>query len=367
MLRRPRLSPSGEPKEASLNMKTEHLLIIRLSAMGDIAMTVPVIRALATQYPHIRITVLSKEFARTFFENLSPNISFMSADFKEEYKGIHGLNKLYRRLHAKHFTAVADLHDVLRSKYLRLRFRCCGYRIRYINKHRKLRRQLTRERNKIKQPIPTAFNNYADVFAALGYPIELSNNPSWNEERKQETSRSSFPAPHSPNKNIGIAPFAAHKGKIYPTEKMEEVIATLCQRHPDCHIFLFGGGANEKAVFDKWCAKFPNCINASARLGGIQQELDCMRDLNVMLSMDSANMHLASLAGTPVVSVWGATHPYGGFMGWRQSEDNAVQVNLDCRPCSIYGKKPCHRGDYACMNSIGPAQIVAQIEPFITQ
>lgn len=88
-------------------MKTEHILVIRFSAMGDVAMTVPVIYSLAKQYPHVRITVLSRSFARPFFENLAPNVGFMEADLKGEYKGVKGLNALYRRLIAKQFTAIA--------------------------------------------------------------------------------------------------------------------------------------------------------------------------------------------------------------------------------------------------------------------
>ena len=87
-----------------------------------------------------------------------------------------------------------------------------------------------------------------------------------------------------------------------------------------------------------------------------------MSHLDVMLSMDSSNMHLASLTGTPVVSVWGATHPYAGFMGWGQTEEYAVQIPLDCRPCSVYGQKPCLRGDYACMRNIAPEAIVEKVE-----
>ena len=91
-----------------------------------------------------------------------------------------------------------------------------------------------------------------------------------------------------------------------------------------------------------------------------------MSHLDAMVSMDSSNMHLASLTGTPVVSVWGATHPYAGFLGWGQSTDNIVQIDLECRPCSIYGQKPCRRGDYACMNGIAPETIVDKIENILS-
>ena len=104
------------------------------------------------------------------------------------------------------------------------------------------------------------------------------------------------------------------------------------------------------------------CTVVPGLLHGLREELILMSNLDVMVSMDSANMHLASLVGTTVVSVWGATHPYAGFMGWNQKEENAVQVTLPCRPCSIFGNKPCRRGDYACLRQIEPSDIIQKIE-----
>ena len=348
-------------------MKTEHILIIRFSAMGDVAMTVPVVWALAQQYPHVRITVLSRPFARTFYENLAPNVSFMAADIKGEYRGVKGLNALFRRLIAKRFTAIADLHDILRSKYLRLRFNLAHYHVAHINKHRSMKRNLTRQQNKVMRQLPTSFENYAEVFAKLGYPIQLEGFKSIFSPKSADLS--TLPEAIGEKRRfqqwIGVAPFAAHPGKIYPIERMEQVIAQVIERHPSCRIFLFGGGKSEMEVFNRWVATYPQCTCASSVLGGLQQELVLMSHLNVMLSMDSANLHLASLVGTPVVSVWGATHPYAGFMGWGQSTDNAVQIDLPCRPCSVYGSKPCVRGDFACMNQIEPADIMKRLEKFL--
>ena len=92
-----------------------------------------------------------------------------------------------------------------------------------------------------------------------------------------------------------------------------------------------------------------------------------MSHLDVMVSMDSANMHLASICGTRVVSVWGATHPFAGFMGWNQSTADAVQADMPCRPCSIYGNRPCLRGDYACLTSIQPEAIVQKVERALSE
>lgn len=344
-------------------MKTEHILVIRFSAMGDVAMAVPVIDSLAKQYPEVRITVLSRPFARVLFEKLPPNVGFMAADIKKEYRGVGGLNAFYRRLAAKRFTAVADLHDVLRSKYLRMRFCLSRNKVAHINKQRRGKRWLTAKHCKKLVQQPTAFQNYADVFARLGYPVKLDFRsifpPSGGNLQL-------LPAPIGSKKSfqqwIGVAPFAAHRGKIYPLSKMEEVIDLLTQRHSSCRIFLFGGGETERKQLADMAVRHVQCICVPDVLAGLEQELILMSHLDAMISMDSSNMHLASLTATQVVSVWGATHPLAGFMGWNQLADNAVQLDLPCRPCSVYGNKPCLRGDYACLNDITPAQIADQVE-----
>lgn len=331
--------------------------------MGDIAMTVPVLYSVAKQYPDVRFTMLSRPFARPFFDNLAPNISFMEADVHNEYRGINGLNALYRRLKAKNFTAVADLHNVLRTNYLRMLFGIGRCRVAHINKHRQQRRMLTAEKNKVLKPLPTAFQNYAKVFEQLGYPVDLDfssiiSNGKAALRQLPETigEKKAF------RQWIGIAPFAAHRPKTYPTESMVKVIDRISEQHPSCRIFLFGGGNKEMQAINTITTGRPNCINASAILHDLKEELILMSNLDVMVSMDSANMHLASLVGTPVVSIWGATHPYAGFMGWNQSAENAVQIDLPCRPCSVFGKKDCIRKDYACMAGITPESIVSRVE-----
>ncbi len=344
-------------------MKRQHILVIRFSSLGDVAMTVPVVYAVARQYPDVRITVLSRSYARPLFEDLAPNVNFMVADIKGEYKGIFGLNALYRRLVAKQFTHVADLHSVLRSGYLRMRFNLGRFKVKHIDKHRKSRKRLVAQKGKVRQQLPSSFDNYLEVFSKLGFPVSATD------------FHSIFP-PEGGNLNllpkivgpkrsweqwIGIAPFAAHRGKIYPKDKTQQVIELLTQQYPKARLFFFGRGKEEDAVFDEWTEQFPQCVNVGKHLETLHQELILMSHLDVMLSMDSANMHLASLTATPVVSVWGATDPLAGFMGWGQSRDNAISLDLDCRPCSIYGQKPCRFGDYRCMSGIKPETIVEKI------
>ena len=328
------------------------ILIIRFSALGDIAMTVPVVHDLATQYPDLEITMLSRPMAEPLFERLPKNVHFIAADLNGRHKGMFGLERLQRDFHLEDFNYVADFHNVLRSQYIRLDCRMRGQHIAVIDKGRKGKKTLTRQKNKVFEQQATSFERYAKVLEQLGFPIKPQFiKLDYSDLCEQQKS--------SNETWIGIAPFAKHPAKVYPMEKMEEVIMTLSERE-NTTIFLFGGGEEEKRQIAELCAKYPH-VQAAQSQQGLKGELALMGQLDVMLSMDSANMHLASLVGTRVVSIWGGTHPYAGFLGWQQNPSDCVQLDLPCRPCSVYGNKPCFRGDYACMNGITTNQIVEKL------
>lgn len=345
-------------------MADRHILVTRFSAMGDVAMTVPVVYSLAKQYPEIKITVVSRLFAKAFYEGLADNIRFIGVDLKEEYNGFLGLNRLYQRLKQENITDMADLHNVLRTKFLRMRFNLDGINTAHIDKHKAGKKQLCRKENKVFEQQPTSFQNYMDVFEELGFPFTPNFESIYRTgNRKPIDLKEKIGVKREGCKWIGMVPFAAHKGKMYPQEKMEEVVKLLTEKHPDWRIFLFGGWKKEIEVFNDWVSKYSICVCVANHLKGLNEELSLMNELDTMVSMDSANMHLASLVGTRVVSIWGATHPYCGFMGWQQKAEDAVQNNeLKCRPCSVFGNKPCYRGDFACMNTLHPDTIVAKIE-----
>ena len=329
-----------------------NVLVMRFSALGDVAMLSPVVREYALQHTEDSVTVLSVPFCAPLFEDIAPNVSFLGRDVKTQYRGVTGLYRLFKELHAMHFDRVVDAHDVLRTKVLRQFFRLRGYEVRVIDKHRSERRRLTAEPGKkVLRQLPTSFENYAEAMGIPdipGFPVspDIPDIPG-------------FPvSPVSPGGElIGVAPFAAHEGKIYPTDKMEKVVELLSHNG---RVVLFGGKGKEEDIMRAWARKYNNVELARDVISGgtLAAELELMRRLDVMLSMDSANMHLASLVGTRVVSVWGATHPYAGFLGWGQRMGDCVQKDLPCRPCSIYGSKPCRYGDFRCLNSITPEEIV---------
>lgn len=342
------------------------ILVTRFSALGDIAMTVPVITAFAKQYPEHTFVVLSRKFAAPLFEGLAPNISFIGVDLKEKkYKGILGIHRLFKELKQEKFNLYADLHDVLRTKLLRLFFTMSGTKVAHINKEHAARRKMLKAESKDRKQLKTSFEKYVAVFNKLGLKANISFSSIF-EGKVPDRSLTEHLTQGTENKKlIGIAPFTAHKGKEYPAPLMERVVELL-SKDKSLHIFLFGAGTRELAFLEKWQEKFDNVTSVAGKTK-MKGELTLMEQLDVMVSMDSANMHLASLVGTKVISVWGATHPLCGFMGWGQSTKDAVQLDMPCRPCSIFGNKECKRHDYACLNDIKPETIVSKIYEVINR
>ena len=336
-----------------MSIKTTHILVIRLSAMGDVAMTVPVLRALTHQYPEFRITVLTRAFFKPFFRDIK-NVTVFTADVKGEHKGVSGLYKLARKLNKnQHFFAIADLHNVLRSKVLKQFLRT--KRFVSIDKGRAEKKALVK--GKLFEPLKTTHQRYAHVFKVLGYELNLSN-PQFPEPIVLSEKIISILGKGS-EKRIGIAPFAAHEGKMYPLHLMKMVIESLSA---DFQILLFGGGNNEVEILNQFESSFENTINVAGKLS-LDEELDVISNLDVMLSMDSGNAHLAAMLGIKVITVWGVTHPFAGFAPFNQPEDYALLADRNKYPripTSVYGNK--YPEDYReAAGSITPETVIKKV------
>ncbi|MVT10889.1 glycosyltransferase family 9 protein [Chitinophaga tropicalis] len=332
------------------------ILAIRFSAMGDVAMTIPVMQQVLEAHPDIQIVFVSNKNWGALCAGI-PRLIFFPADLKGEYKGFNGLYRLYRTISkAYRIDAVADLHQVLRSQIIRTFFRLSGRKVAVIDKGRTEKKELARPDAKVLKPLRSTIERYADVFRQSGLPVTINPAKPVFARRPLTEAIMEVTGPKNGDKWIGMAPFATYREKTYPLEKMEEVLAALVAQ-PGQKVLLMGGGAGEVAQLTSLAIKYPAAIVVAGRFK-LAEEMAIISQLDVMISMDSANMHLASLFGVPVVSIWGATHPFAGFMGFGQREENIVQLeSLSCRPCSIFGNKPCFRGDHACMEWI-PSEAV---------
>jgi len=318
------------------------ILAYRFSAFGDVAMTVPVFREFLEQNPNVEIVMVSRNNFESLFADI-PNVIFHGIDL-DEYKGFLGIRRLGKELLKKYNPDyVADLHDVIRSKILDKIYVRKGLKVFKINKGKEEKENLTNVWNLEKFQLKKTVERYADVFRDMGFKVDLSH-----QLRPQAIQKS----------GIGFAPFAQHKGKMLPLEKSFELVKILAQKNT---IYFFGGGKKETETLESWEQQIPNTKSLAGKLN-LSEELNRIAQLEVMISMDSANMHLASVVGTRCVSVWGATHPYAGFLGFGQSEDDVVQIkDLTCRPCSVFGDKECYRGDWACLEEINVQQIIDKI------
>ena len=332
---------------------------MRLSAMGDVAMTVPVLRAFVKQYPNIQITVVSRPFFKPFFDGI-PNLSFFAFDEKERHKGFLGLLRLFNDLKKLKIDAFADLHNVLRSKVVRTLFVLSGKKTAAVDKGRKGKKALTRAENKIFKQLPTMFERHVKVFEQLGFPVDLSN-PTFPEKAVLSSDILAITGENH-QKLIGIAPFAQYDSKVYPLDLMQEVIAQLAESRSfgkENKILLFGGGEKEIALLDAISKPYENVINMAGKIR-FQQELQLISNLDVMLSMDSGNAHIAAMLGVKVITLWGATHPFAGFSPFNQAIENALVSNREkfpLLPTSVYGNKKV-AGYEEAMRTIPPDSIV---------
>jgi len=334
-----------------------HILVIRLSAMGDVAMTIPVIRALAKQHPEIKITFLSKAFLNPLFDDI-PNVHFYAADVTNTHKGIFGLYQLYKELKQLEITHIADLHNVLRSKILRSFFKFSSKNIGVIDKGRSEKKALTRTINKVFKQLRTSHERYADVFKKLGFTIDLSN-PIKLEKANLNSSVLNLVG-EKKNNWIGIAPFAAYNSKSYPLDLMGKVIDTLSKKNT---VLLFGGGEKEIAILSKIEQKNEAIISVAGKLN-LREELNLIAHLDCMLAMDSGNAHFAAMLQVKTITLWGATHPFAGFAPYNQPTENCLLPDLENYPnipCSIYGNKVCD-GYEDAMRTILPEKVIEKIE-----
>ncbi len=340
----------------------KHIAVIRLSAMGDVAMTVPVILALVDQHPEVKITVVSRPFFKPIFAAI-PNVHFFSVHTRHQHKGIIGLFRLYRDLKKLDIDLVADLHNVLRSKIIRKLFALSGKKVAFTDKGRAEKAALTRLKDKVFQPLVSMIERHLETFEALGFLVKM--------ERPYFLEKEAIPIKaqqvlgEKNRKWIGIAPFAHYESKTYPLDLMKKVIDELAQNQ-SLKIILLGGGKEHAAVLDRLAKGHENCFNF-AGLISFEHELQLISNLDLMLSMDSGNAHLAAMFGVPTITLWGATHPFTGFAPYNQPLENSLisdREKYPLLPTSIYGNKKVV-GYEDAMRTISVESILKKINSFL--
>ena len=350
----------SEPVNSQL--PEQHLLVIRLSAMGDVALMAPVLNALLKSHPYVKVGLLSLEKWRPIFKN-HPRLTFIAAQTKGKHKGLLGLWRLSKELKALTPNAIVDLHQVLRSKIIRSFLPGSQYPTTLIDKGRQEKRALTKIKNKVFKPLPHTTERYAKAFAQLGFNIPLDHSALLP---KPSSSAAHIKTSYM---RIGVAPFAAHAGKQYPLAKMEEALRIFekntAEKLIKYQLVFFGGGPIEKPLIEQLCHDFPVSTHALAL--SFEEELTEIAHLDLMVAMDSGNAHLAAMYGVPTITLWGNTHPYAGFSPFLQDPENALLADREkypLLPTSVFGKK-VPKGYEHVMDSILPEKVAQKMSDII--
>ena len=346
-----------------MQKRIQHIAVIRLSAMGDVAMTVPVIKAFLIQNPDVKITFVTRPFFKPFFYDI-PNLNFFAVDLKKRHKGFLGLLRLFSDLKQLHVDAVADLHNVLRSKIVRNLFALSGKNVAFTDKGRAGKKALTRSKNKVFKSLKTMVERHMETFQKLGFSLDLSH-PKFPGKGILSQPILNISGEKGNHKWIGIAPFAQYESKVYPQDLMQMVIDELVKNNT-YKIFLFGGGDKEIEILNAFAKDKQNVINAAGKIS-LLEELQLISNLDVMLSMDSGNAHIAGMLGVNTITLWGATHPYAGFSPFNQPVENCLvsdRKQYPLLPTSVYGNRKVE-GYEDAMRTISPETVVEKIQSSI--
>ncbi len=339
------------------------LVLMRFSAMGDVCLMLPIIVKLSEEHPELEIHVVSRLKFAPIFEN-QKNIIFHGLYLEKDFKGLMGLFRLYKYVKSIKADVLLDLHDVLRTKLVRFGLKMGNSQVFVIEKNRKERSELTKGQRTT--AIKSAQEIYLEAIQKAGFLKDLTL-PLEAKNYFRDADTKIKPEGATAKILVGVAPFAAHETKIWPLERYKTVFEFFLEKRPEFTFLVFGGGKQEKKQIDQLFSSFSNVRNTIGEYK-LKEELRLLSNLSCMLAMDSANMHLANLAGIPVISIWGSTHSLAGFALPDKPEYPRLEIpktDLTCRPCSIYGNVPCRRGDHACMRGVEAERVIDALARFI--
>ena len=331
-----------------------NVLIIRLSALGDVILLRPVVELLIQQNHHVNVWILSNEKYQELY-NFSERVKFIGLDTKGKHKSINSIISLVDKMDQIHnFDRIYDLHDVIRSKIIKGFFKIKKKTIHTLNKGRKQKRKLIDHKIPFEK-LPHTIERYVDCLSIDFKELKGKEiNKVFHSNEKQDDNL------------IGIAPFAAHESKMWPLKNY----ATIIRYFSSKSFIIFAFGEKEVELAKKHFYEFDNC-RIIEQDKTITQQIQIINKLQLIISMDSANMHLSSLTKTPVISIWGPTHHYTGF-GPLFNSEHIIEVSRDqlpCRPCSVYGK--IKRKDLKCatlsMELIQPETVINKMSDILSK
>jgi heptosyltransferase II len=329
------------------------ILVIRLSSLGDIVLTQPIVQKIHEVFPDADLYFLTKEQYTILPKMFGIPLKVLTpAQLRQNYSG----------LRKKQFDYVFDLQNKLNSfmiKTFTVRARSFTY-----NKQRSLRTAIIR--HKTEQSINSTLDLYRSALIKAAKKLLLPelarglNNPRLYIEQLDLDNMQSRLSRASEKKVIALFPGATHKTKMYPAEFFIKAINESIDKY---HFWLLGNKDEKDLTYKINFEAAENTTNLGAMFN-LQELISAISLADAVITNDSGPMHLAAALGKPQIAIFGATHPKLGFS---PLNDKAVVICKDiiCQPCSLHGGKECPRKHYACLLSIKPAEILALLDSII--
>jgi len=281
-------------------MTPRSILAYRFSSLGDVALTVPVLKTLEATDPDLKIYFATQPAFKGLFSTLK-NVEVIDADIYGSHKGLMGIKKLQKECSQKPFDIAIDLHNTLRSKLLSTLLKLKKKKVVTYDKMRDKRKEFIKSKQ-LTSPLPHVTSLYMEAFRSVSNSEQICDGPWIKPALELEMIDRIKLAGLLPKtgKWICVAPFSKHGSKQWV--KMLPLLKDLA-RLEDIKLFCMAFGEWETMIAKEWKKDIPGLYIISEGFT-LEEQLSTIASMDAMVSMDSANMHLAALVGTPVVSIW---------------------------------------------------------------
>ena len=336
-------------------------IIIQTAFPGDVILTLPLVQGLKRKFPASTIDLVAIPVAAELLRN-HPDIGTLYVyDKRNTDRGINGFWRLAKKLRAQKFDAALIPHRSLRSALLAF---VAGIP-RRIGFDRSAGRFTFTDTVRYEYTLHEVERNLclAQPFLDVRLPKELPNLfPSADEQRTVDAVLTQTFS-NTKGKLIGIAPGSVWNTKRWLEERFSELIAMIVH-HGDRVVLI--GGKEDEALCSRIlaAARSSNIFSLAGQLTFLQSA-EAIRRCNVLVSNDSAPMHLAVAMRTPVVGIFGPTIPGFGFAPYGLLDKILGVSGLSCRPCTIHGSAQCPIRTHECMVGIDARRVYDAIQTIV--
>lgn len=324
-----------------------NILLVRFSAIGDILLLTPLVRALRRKHPDARLTVVTRTGFAPLLER-NPRISEVIS-----WDPLTSLSDLGRRLRGLEFTHRLDLHDSVRSRLLR--WHAGGPWTTY-PKHRLARAALIHTHRDLYRDRRHLAERYFDAARGLDVTPDGGSLEMFLSKADLEAAEG-FLAARGLGRSrqlIAVAPGAAHFTKRWPTHHWIALVRRLVEAGNDVIVL---GGPHDLAIGEAVAAAGGESAATAAGAFDLPGSAALLKRTRALVSGDTGLMHLATAVETPVVALFGPTVEQFGFFPYR-AKSAVLQRELSCRPCSAHGGPRCPLKHHRCLQDLQPSDVL---------